>query len=198
MYTSVCKWSSDRPPSAEGEHTEDSFDLDVTKQMWQTRQLTVSMTSQTGNLYFCPWKKKVTLSSSPENWQNTEAALKSRPLHGGLWSATHSCRDHCFTSLTLPLLRSNNIPSVYFHGLHLSEEALSVLPWEQVRRSEQTFTAGQHKACLPGSSWGIGKGWNHLKRWLLVSTVERCSKCSISPEAAWESAVNTPWQLIQG
>lgn len=143
-------------------------------------------------------EKKRSLSSSPENWQNTEAALKSRPLHGGLWSATHSCRDHCFTSLTLPLLRSNNIPSVYFHGLHLSEEALSVLPWEQVRRSEQTFTAGQHKACLPGSSWGIGKGWNHLKRWLLVSTVERCSKCSISPEAAWESAVNTPWQLIQG
>lgn len=131
MYTSVCKRSSDRPPSAEGEHREDSFDLDVTKQMWQTRQLTVSMTSQTGNLYFCPCKKKVTLSSSPENWQNTEAALKSRPLHGGLWSATHSCRDHCFTSLTLPLLRSNNIPSVYFHGLHLSEEALSVLPWEQ-------------------------------------------------------------------
>lgn len=46
----------------------------------------------------------------------------------------------------------------------------------QVSRSEQISTAGQCGLCVPRSSWDIGKGWNHLKKYP-GQPVLRCSTC---------------------
>lgn len=85
------------------------------------------------------------LSSSPENcWQNSKPTPKSGHPHGGLWSATCSCRERCFTSPASLLLTSNNIPVFFFLGCAPAPRCSA-----RCRGSQQALAVGQHgPACL--------------------------------------------------